>query len=202
VCAVDVADVSDALEHLGCRAEVLTIDPMKLDDVLSSIVLIGERTRCERSAEALLEALRSRLASVADAVAGEPRPRVAMLEWVDPLYSSGHWVPDLVTAAGAVSVLGASGERSRRIAADDVRTSMPDIIVVAPCGYALDESAAQAEGLVQRDVLPRDVQVWAVDANAAFVRPGPRVVDGVETVAAIAHPRVVAPRPSLARRVT
>jgi iron complex transport system substrate-binding protein len=174
---------------------------MTLDDVLASIVRIGKHTQCEAQAQALVDVLRARLDLVAAAVAGRPRPRIAMLEWIDPLFCSGHWVPDLVTAAGAQSVLGASGERSRTVTHDDVRASAPDIVVVAPCGYALDESVAQAETLARSGTLPRDVPVWAVDANAAFVRPGPRVVDGVEALAAIAHPRVTTLRASFARRV-
>ena len=111
-----------------------------------------------------------------------------MLEWIDPLYCAGHWVPDLVTAAGAEPVLGVSGQRSRRITTEELRASAPEVIVVAPCGYELDDASAQAATLVDAGALPDGVAVWAVDANAAFVRPGPRVVDGVEALAAIAHP--------------
>jgi iron complex transport system substrate-binding protein len=138
------------------------------------------------------------LAAVAAAVAGAPRPRVVVLEWTDPAFSAGHWVPDMVHAAGAVSALGTSGQRSERVDWDDVRRAAPDVIVVAPCGYRLDGSRALAEELLDRDVLPATVPVWAVDGDAAFVRPGPRLVDGVRALAHIAHPDRVPPQPDLA----
>jgi iron complex transport system substrate-binding protein len=124
-------------------------------------------------------------------VAGRPRPRIALLEWTDPPFCAGHWVPDMVTAAGAQPVLGRGGERSVQIAWSAVIAAEPDAIVVAPCGYRLDGARQLAEQVVGAGVLPRGVPVWAVDADAAFVRPGPRVVDGIETLAHIAHADVV-----------
>jgi len=201
VCAVDVQEVDDALRHLGCNADVLTVDPLSLDDVLASIVSIGRATGHATAAEELVVDLHARLASVAASTRGRPMPRIAVLEWIDPLYCAGHWVPDLVTAAGAQPVLGASGRRSARITTDELQASDPDLIVVAPCGFALDDATAQAHSLRDQVVLPDRAAVWAVDANAAFVRPGPRLVDGVETLAAIAHPEVFELRPELARRI-
>jgi iron complex transport system substrate-binding protein len=191
VCAVDITEVDQALEHLGCRAEVLTLDPMTLDEVLASIETVGRATKAEAQATALVRSLRQRLNEIAAKVAGQDRPRLAMLEWTDPPFSSGHWVPDLVTAAGAESVLGTSGRRSVQIEWDEVAAARPDIIVVAPCGFRLEGATRLAEEVVARGVLPADVPVWAVDADAAFVRPGPRVVDGVQTLAHIAHPTLV-----------
>jgi iron complex transport system substrate-binding protein len=107
----------------------------------------------------------------------------------------------MVTAAGAVSVLGISGERSRRIEWADVAAGRPDVIVVAPCGYRLEGAAQLAEQVVRAGVLPPNVPVWAVDADAAFVRPGPRVVDGVETLAHIAHPEVISALPTMSLQV-
>ena len=172
VCAVDVTEVDDALRHLGCRADVLTVDPMSLDDVLDSIVVIGKATGREAAAESLVRDLRRRLTSIV-AVTRRTAPRIAVLEWIDPLYCAGHWVPDLVTAAGAEPVLGISGQRSRRITTEELHASAPEVIVVAPCGYDLGESSRQAEALLAAGILPEAVPVWAVDANAAFVRPGP-----------------------------
>ncbi len=194
VCAVDVSNVEGALAHLGCRAEVLTIDPMTLDEVLQSILTVGAATTNEQRATDLVEQLRRRLGDVALAVAPLPRPRVAMLEWTDPPFSAGHWVPDMVTAAGAVSALGTSGERSRRIDWAELHDSAPDIVVVAPCGYYLDAAADLARELVDTGNLPAGIPVWAIDADGIVVRPGPRLVDGVEALAAIAHPGAVAPR--------
>jgi iron complex transport system substrate-binding protein len=197
VCAVDITEVDQALEHLGCRAEVLTLDPMTLDEVLASIATVGQATGTSERAAELLVVLRQRLDQVATSVASRPRPRMAVLEWTDPAFSSGHWVPDLVTAAGAEPVLGLSGERSTRIAWAAVAAATPDVIVVAPCGYRLEGARLLAERLVTSGVLPAGVPVWAVDADAAFVRPGPRVVDGVETLAHIAHPEAMRAPPGM-----
>ncbi len=188
VCALDSTEVDDALAHLGCRAEVLTLDPTTLEQVLESIGAVGRATGCERAADALVASLRGRLARVAGAVGGRPVPRVAVLEWTDPPFSSGHWVPDMVAAAGGRSVLGRAGTRSAPVRFDDVRAAAPDVVVVAPCGFGLEGARSQAEGLVDLGVLPEGAEVWAVDADAAFVRPGPRLVDGVEALAALVHP--------------
>ncbi len=198
VCAVDAANVEEALVHLGCRARVVSLDPMTLDGVWGSIVEVGEVTGRRDEAVELVDSLRRRLAAVAAAVGGQPRPRVAVLEWTDPPYSSGHWVPDMVTAAGGIPVLGTAGERSRRITWADVTAAAPDLVVVAPCGYGLADAAGMAADVVAAAVLPPGAPVWAVDANAVFVRPGPRLVDGIEALAAIAHPGAVPARDELA----
>jgi iron complex transport system substrate-binding protein len=198
VCAVDITEVDRALEHLGCRAEVITLDPMTLEEVLISIETIGLATSTSDRASSLVESLRHRLSHVAGAVAGLPRPRLGLLEWTDPPFSSGHWVPDMVSAAGGTPVLGLAGERSRQIEWSDVAAATPDVIVVAPCGYRLDGARELAQLLVDSGHLPPGVPVWAVDADAAFVRPGPPVVDGVEALAHIAHPDVVDVPPGLA----
>jgi iron complex transport system substrate-binding protein len=201
VCAVDVTEVDAALDHLGCRAQVLTLDPMTLDQVLDSIGAVGRAVGREGPAGELVESLRGRLDAVGRAVAGRPRPRVAMLEWTDPPFSSGHWVPNMVEAAGGRSVLGRAGRRSAQVAWDDVSASTPDVIVVAPCGFRLDDAHRLAEELVASGRLPGGVPVWAVDADAAFVRPGPRVVEGIEALAAVLHPGSVPARQDLAARV-
>jgi iron complex transport system substrate-binding protein len=194
VCAVDVGDVDEALDHLGCRAEVVTVDPMRLDEVLDSIGVLGKVTGHEPEAAALTAALRARLAAVRAAVDGRRRPRVAVLEWTDPLFCAGHWVPDLVHAAGGDSVLGAAGRDSFQVDAAAVGDSAPEIVVVAPCGYRLDGAAELARRLHESGALPRGVPVWAVDADAMFVRPGPRLVDGIEVLAGICHPGVAPAR--------
>ena len=192
VCAVDVANVDQALDHLGCRAEVVTVDPMTLDEVLESIVTLGRVTGNEPRAAELLVSLRARLDLVAAAVAGRPRPRIAMLEWTDPPFSAGHWVPDMVATAGATCVLGDAGERSRPLDWDELTESAPD---------GLPGATDLAVALQRTGRLPADADLWAVDADAAFVRPGPRLVDGVETLAAIAHPDAVPARPDAATRI-
>ncbi len=201
VCAVDISEVDQALTHLGCNADVLTLDPMTLEEVLSSIETVGRATGTLERASALVLSLRQRLDQVARAVARRTRPRLAVLEWTDPPFSSGHWVPDMVVAAGATSVLGAAGERSKGVEWRGVTAAQPDLIVVAPCGYRLDGARELAEHVVAAGVLPPEIPVWAVDADAAFVRPGPRVVDGVETLAAIVHPGSVHAPPGMAALV-
>ncbi len=201
VCAVDVATVDAALDHLGCDGTVLTVDPATLPDVLDSITHIGAATGRATRAERLVSDLRARLARVAGAVAGRTRPRVAVVEWTAPLFCAGHWVPDMITAAGAVCALGEPGQRSHPISPDALGCAAPDLIVVAPCGYDLAGATALAVELVGEAILPPGVPVWAVDADAAFVRPGPRLVDGIEALAGICHPGVVPLRPELAASV-
>jgi len=195
VCAVDVSVVDDALAHLGCRAEVLTIDPHTLDEVLESVGTLGKATGTEARADALVASLRSRLANVAGRVAGRPPPRTVVLEWTDPAFAPGHWVPEMVSLAGGDPVLGTAGEKSFRVGWDEVRASRPEVVVCAPCGYGLEQSTVLSRDLVASGELPEDCAVWAVDANASFARPGPRLVDGVEALAAILHPDAVAPSP-------
>jgi iron complex transport system substrate-binding protein len=198
VCAVDVSVVDDALAHLGCTAEVLTIDPHTLGEVLSSIVTLGRATGSEDAATALVAGLRARVETVRRAVADRPRPRVLLLEWTDPPFAPGHWVPEMVVAAGGMPTLGRIGEKSWRVDWDEVRSSEPDVVVCAPCGYDLAGSTALAEALVASGELSgalTGVPVWAVDANASFARPGPRLVDGIEALASVLHPDVpVIPR--------
>ena len=197
VCAVDVATVDDALTFLGCRAEVATIDPHTMDDVFASISEVGRLTSRVEEAASLVESLEARLAAVADRVAGRPRPRVLVLEWTDPPFAPGHWIPEMVTRAGGEPTLGVAGTRSSRITWEEAAASRPDVVVCAPCGFGLDGSAAQAEDVRRR--FP-DVPVWAVDADGHFARPGPRLVDGVEVLAGILHPGTNAPSDH-ARRV-
>jgi iron complex transport system substrate-binding protein len=198
VCAIDVAEVDAALHHLGCTTEVVTLDPMDLGQVWATVEEVGRVTGRDREAHRLVGRLQDRLGRVASRVEGRPRPRVAVLEWTDPPFCSGHWVPDMVVAAGGQSVLGRSGTRSAQVTWDQVRASRADLIVVAPCGYDLGGARELASGLVASGRLPAGVPVWAVDADAAFVRPGPRLVDGVEALAAIVHPGPVLPSERLA----
>ena len=188
VCAVDVSTVDDALSHLGCRAEVVTVDPHSLDDVLASITEVGRLTGRADGAAALVASLQDRLAAVTARVAGRERPRVLVLEWTDPPFAPGHWIPEMVALAGGEPVLGVAGTKSSRITWEEAEGSRPDVVVVAPCGFDLDGSAAQAVDVRRR--FP-DVPVWAVDADGQFARPGPRLVDGVEALAAILHPEAV-----------
>lgn len=204
VCALPSDVVDDALSHLGCSAEVLALDPASLDDVLGTVLTVGRALGVEERAVQLVGDLRARLDVVAGRVAGRPRPRVAVVEWVDPPFVAGHWVPDLVTAAGGEEVCGRPGDRSVATTWAEVAGARPDVVLVAPCGYHLDAAAAQAAVVVDALAaagLP-GAAVWAVDADGLVVRPGPRLVDGVEALAAVLHPDAVGvPDPAAVRQV-
>jgi len=185
VCALPAGHVADALDFLGCTADVVSLDPRTLDDVLATILTVGERAGARPAAERLVSALRERLRAVADLVAGRRRPSVAVIEWTDPPFTAGHWVPDLVTAAGGRPVAARPGGRSEQTTWSQIAAAQPELVVAAPCGFHLDAATAQAE-LVARE-LP-GLPVWAIDADGLIVRPGPRLIDGVEALAAILHP--------------
>ena len=202
VCAVDVSEVEDALAHLGCRAEVVTLDPMRLDEVVTSIGAVGTATGRGTAAAQLMAALRARLDRLSARLVGVSPRRTLVLEWTDPPFSAGHWVPDMVTAAGGVEVLGRPGERSEAVTWDRVQAADADVVVVSPCGFRLDGAVALAGEVARAGHLPVGAEVWAVDADAYVVRPGPRLVDGCEMLAAVLHPdRCDEPDASKARRV-
>lgn len=192
VCALPSGQVEQALDHLGCQADVLSLDPHSLDEVLESILAVGRRAGAVDQAERLTAGLRSRLARVAAQIAGRPRPRVAVVEWVDPPFTAGHWVPGLVTAAGGEPVAARPGTASVQTSWRSIADASPDLIVVAPCGYHLDGAVEQAA--VAAAELP-GLPVWAIDADGIVVRPGPRLVNGVEAIASILHPGAVPPAP-------
>ncbi|QWC84240.1 cobalamin-binding protein [Nocardioidaceae bacterium] len=203
VCAVDTSVVDEALAHLGCTAQVLTIDPHTLEEVIGSVACLGEATGTAETGAVIVADLRDRLARVDLATRGLRRRRVAVLEWTDPPYAPGHWVPEMVEAAGGRNVLGTAGEKSVRVLPEQVLAAGPDVIVCAPCGFDLDAASSLAEQVVAQGWLPTEAEVWAVDANAAYARPGPRLVDGIESLAVALHPGLAGtlPDPSPARRI-
>jgi iron complex transport system substrate-binding protein len=187
VCAVPSGQVDDALARLGCRARVLSLDPHSLEAVLDSIMDVGRATGSEHRALHVVADLRRRLEAVRARVTNLARPRTVVLEWPDPPFGSGHWVPDMVEAAGGLEVVGRAGMDSVRVTWDDIRAAAPAVVVHAPCGYRLAE--AQRLGAELPD-LP-GAALYATDANHLFSRPGPRLVDGVEALAWILHPASV-----------
>ena len=198
VCALPSDHVSDALDHLGCRADVVSLDPYSLEEVLGTFGTVAAAAGVPERGVDLVRGLRERLGAVATAVAGRPRPRVLVVEWVDPPFTAGHWVPDLVTAAGGEPVAARPGERSVQTTWAEFTAAAPDVVLVTPCGFHLDGAAEQA-----RTVAPHfpGAQVWAIDGDALVVRPGPRLIDGVEAIAAILHPGAVPARPGTTARV-
>jgi iron complex transport system substrate-binding protein len=188
VCAVDVTTVDDAIEYLGCNAEILTLDPMTLAEVIDSIRLIGDRTGTTDRALTIAAESGDRLAAVAAKLDGvAPRPTL-LLEWTDPAFTDGHWVPEMIAAAGGTSAMGRPGQNSHGATWDQVGATDAEVVIVAPCGYRLAGATELAQQVVARGVLPTLSEVWAVDADAFVVRPSQRVVDGVEIFASILHP--------------
>jgi len=200
VCALPSGHVDEALGYLGCQADVLSLDPHSLGEVLGSILEVGRRTGVPDRAARLVDELRARLTRVSAAVAGRRRPRVAVVEWVDPPFTAGHWIPDLVSAAGGQPVAAQPGVPSVATSWAAIAAAAPELVVVAPCGYHLPGAIEQAQSAAQ--ALP-GLPVWAIDADGIVVRPGPRLVDGVEAIASIVHPGAVpAPRPAAVHLVT
>ena len=198
VCAVSYDDVRAVAARLPGDPEVLSLDPGRLDEVLDDLVVLGEAAGARAAGERLRAALRERLERVADAVADAPRPRVAALEWLDPPYAGGHWVPEMVALAGGEDVLAAPGERSRELGWEEISAARPDLVAVMPCGLYADEALAEARGHETRLRATGAAEAVAVDAASSFSRPGPRLVDGVELLASILHPRLVAPPSGIA----
>jgi iron complex transport system substrate-binding protein len=185
VCAVDRSTV-DAACTMGA-AQVVSYDPATLDEILDGILVIAKVLDAAEPGDRLVSDLRRRLDRVALARAAAPRPRVAVVEWPDPVYAPGHWVPDLVEAAGGRSVFGVRGGRSERRSVADLCASEPDVVVLAFCGY--DRPTVERLAAELRDepawqpVIELGVPIWCADGSAHFSRPGPRVVDGVEALA-------------------
>ena len=189
VCAIDVDTVDDALAHLGCRAEVLSFDPHTIAEIADSVRAIGRAVGRDQEADQLAATVDALDAARAQAP-GTTRPRVVVLEWTDPPYAPGHWIPEMVEAAGGECVLGTAGARSVRTTWDEVAAARPDLVVVAPCGFDREGARAQERALLAAGVLPPGVPTYAVDANAHWARPGPRIVEGVEDLrTALGRPR-------------
>ena len=200
VCALPSGQVAEALDYLGCQANVLSLDPHSLEDVLDSIHAVGQRAGVPERASELTAGLRARLGLISASVAGRSRPRVAVIEWVDPPFTAGHWIPDLISAAGGEPVAASPGARSATTTWAAIESAAPELIIVAPCGYHLPGAIEQAQTVAL--AFP-GVPVWAIDADGLVVRPGPRLVDGVEAIASILHPDAVpAARPGTVSRVS
>lgn len=194
VCAVSVDDVCRLAATLPRPPRVVSVEPTTLREIFDSILTVGEATNRPHTAHAVVSALERRLAWIAERV-GEPatRPRVVCLEWLDPPIVAGHWVPEMVAHAGGVDVLGIPGRPSFTVTWERVAEVAPDILVAMPCGYDLEETRRLSSELLAHPALRltpaviRDA-VWAVDATNFFSRPGPRVIHGVEILAALFHP--------------
>lgn len=194
VCAVSGNEVVDAAKALGSMPEIVSIEPKTVGEILESFITVGNATNRKEEAEELYEKLEKRLDNLRSRLEIEDeRPRVFCLEWFDPPYVGGHWVPEMVELAGGESVLGKKGEPSVRVEWDDVLKTLPKFTVVMPCGYDIDSSLDEMDSLLsveQWHMLPstRKGHIYVVDANSYFSRPGPRIIDGIEILAKILHP--------------
>jgi iron complex transport system substrate-binding protein len=193
VCAVSFDDVRALASRLPTRPRVISLDPSTLAEVFEDVATLADAAGAPEAGEGLLASLRERLARVADAASAEGnRPRTVALEWLDPPYIGGHWVPEMIEIAGGLAPLGEPGSRSRVASWQELRGCGAQAAVVMPCGLYADEAREQA--LAQREELAslRAGRAWAVDAASSFSRPGPRLVDGVELLAHLLHPDAVA----------
>jgi len=195
VCAVSPSDFAGHMEDAGCWAEVVCLNPKRLRDILGDLRRIGEATGRTVQANSLAGELSNRIEALQAATAGAAaRPRVFCLEWLDPPMPAGHWVPEMIRRAGGDDrgLIG-PGEPSRKIPWEEMRVIEPEVIVLMPCGFGPERAASEASVLWQMEgwsrlLAVRKGQVYAVDGNAYFSRPGPRVVDGTEMLANIFHP--------------
>jgi iron complex transport system substrate-binding protein len=166
----------------------VSLDPASLDDVIACVGQVGAVTGTTGTADTIMRNLRERVERVRTSVDGLARPRVLALEWADPPFNGGHWIPDMVLAAGGEPVLSPPGARSRRLEWPEVADAAPAVVLFMPCGYHLDSAVEEGAALPHTPALGAAYEIWALDANAYFSRPGPRVVDGVELLASILHP--------------
>ena len=184
VCAPSGNELTRAVRDLPGKPDLVWLSPQTLADIEDNIRSVGEATGRSGNAESIIRSNRTRIERVVSAVAGAKTRRVAFLEWTDPLFSAGHWVPEMIELAGGFDPMGRKGADSVRMTWDEVRQEKPEVIIVSPCGYRLEQSIELARTIqhVER------ARVLAVDANAYFARPGPRVAEGIELLAHLFHP--------------
>jgi iron complex transport system substrate-binding protein len=194
VCAVPSGQVQRALDELGLpEAQVLSLDPNTLEDVISQLEVVGKLLDREDQAAELARSLRERIARVKETAKRVPTVSVLCLDWSDPPFAAGHWVPEMVEAVGGSAVLVEKGQPSRELAWYEVRAAMPEVAIFMPCGYYLEEAEEELQRFVDHPEFAdtpavRNGNVFAVDATSYFSRPGPRIVDGLEILAWAVHP--------------
>jgi iron complex transport system substrate-binding protein len=205
VCALPVSEVDRAIDALDVAPSVVTLDGTTLDGVWDDVRRVGAAIGRGGEAEALLASLDARVRHVHETLKAvrAPRPRVAVIEWLDPLFVAGHWSPELVRRAGGVDVLAQPGAHSVQIEVDAVRAAAPDVLLFAPCGFDVARAARETEALLARDEWrwASTCERWALDGNALTSRPGPRLVDAIEVMAGIFAPDLFPAAETYARRI-
>lgn len=184
VCAPSGNELSRALRELPGNPRVLRLTPRTIAEIHENICEVGDAIGRRPAADALVAENKDRIARVVKALAGARHRRVAFLEWIEPVFCGGHWVPEMIALAGGTDPLGKPGADSERVTWEAVLETSPDIVIVAPCGHGLARAAALGRDLPSIS----NATVYAVDANAYFARPGPRVAEGVELLAHLFHP--------------
>ncbi len=193
VCAVSFEDVVEVAARLPGRPRVLQQDPSTLGEMLEDVTRLGEAVGLPDQASELRADLEGRLVTVRAAVDGAERPRAIALEWLDPPFVGGHWIPEMIEIAGGVDVAGRPGEKSPEVEWERLGGLDPDLVVVMPCGWYVEDSRAQAIERRDRIEALGAERVFAVDAASTYSRPGPRLVDGVELLAHLLHPGLADP---------
>jgi iron complex transport system substrate-binding protein len=195
VCAVSYKDVQQAARVMDADVQIASLEPHSIDDILSHVELVGRLCGAKDRASQVVADARARLDALRATVGDRPRPRVASIEWLDPIFAAGHWVPEQVAWAGGEEVLGPRGVPSPEVAWQAVIDAEPDVIVLMPCGMPIERTLSELETITTREGwcdLPavRNGRVFVVDASSFFNRPGPRVVRGAEILAALFHPNL------------
>jgi iron complex transport system substrate-binding protein len=193
VCAVPSGQVEDALRELGTDSEVVSLDPRNVSEILDGIIAVGRATGAEERAQDLVASLRRRIEGLKTQAVRLPTIRTFCLEWMDPPFVGGHWVPEMVTSVGGENLLNEKGERSRTVKWKEIGDAQPEVVVFMPCGYYLSEAEEEASRIysvpeMRPTTAVQSQNVFAVDASSYFSRPGPRVVDGMEILAWTIHP--------------
>ena len=202
VCAVSFEDVQEAVGRLEVSPTVLSLDPHGVGDVLQDILRVGQHTGTQSVAHVAVFNLRARIDMIRRAVASsEARPRVACIEWMDPVIAAGHWVPELVQIAGGIDVLVEPGAPSPRLDFDLLAEANPEVVVLMPCGMDVEKAKAEFDALPNRSQWEnltafRNGRAYVVDSGALFSRSGPRLVDGLEVLAWILQPELFRDQPS------
>ena len=199
VCAVSYPVVERAARRSSTPMQLVSLEPQQLEDVFEHIRLVGRLAGREAEAERVVSDLERRLLQVQQRVRNQPVRPVVILEWIDPPFNAGHWTPGLVEMAGGRDLLGIPGRSAHPIEWRAVIESRPDVVVVSACGLSLERSLAETEAVLSV-IGPIAAETWVVDGNAFFSRPGPRLVDSVEILAGILHPKLVDSPPLTAAR--
>lgn len=203
VCAVDRVLVADAIEQLGLDCEILTTDPHCPGDVLDDIRHIGAKTGTERRAEKLIEELRTRIDAVRARAAPLDAPSVVVLDWMDPVMTAGHWVPEMIEIAGGRAEFDAEASVPRE--PEEILAVDPEVLVVAPCGFDLDQTKANIDDLTDREgwnelTAVKSDRTYILDGHRFMNRPGPRIVNSLEYLAGLIHPETFESPPDTAAR--